>query len=178
MNDLLLVTRAFNFASQRHSKQRRKGEAQEPYINHLAEVALLVTEATKGKDPNLIAAALLHDTIEDTCTTRDELAICFNDDVANLVNEVTDDKTLRKEERKKLQIANASKKTPRAQILKLADKTSNLRSIAKSPPKDWDSLRKTEYIDWALLVVAGLGSVPIELKSHFDAAVEKARNSV
>ena len=91
---------------------------------------------------------------------------------------MTDDKTLRKEERKKLQIANASKKTPRAQILKLADKTSNLRSIAKSPPKDWDSLRKTEYIDWALLVVAGLGSVPIELKSHFDAAVEKARNSV
>ncbi len=86
MTDLLVVTRAFNFASQRHSKQRRKGEAQEPYINHLAEVALLVTEATKGKDPNLIAAALLHDTIEDTCTTRDELAICFNDDVANLVS--------------------------------------------------------------------------------------------
>ena len=178
MNDLLVVTRAFNFASQRHSKQRRKGEAQEPYINHLAEVALLVTEATKGKDPNLIAAALLHDTIEDTCTTRDELAICFNDDVASLVNEVTDDKKLRKEERKKLQIANASKKTPRAQILKLADKTSNLRSIAKSPPKNWDSLRKTEYIDWALRVVAGLGDVPIELKAHFETAVEKERNSV
>ena len=99
MTDLLVVTRAFNFASQRHSKQRRKGEAQEPYINHLAEVALLVAEATRGKDPNLIAAALLHDTIEDTDTTREELATCFNDDIANLVNEATDDKTLRKEER-------------------------------------------------------------------------------
>ena len=178
MNDLLVVTRAFNFASQRHSKQRRKGEAQEPYINHLAEVALLVAEATRGKDPNLIAAALLHDTIEDTYTTREELATCFNDDIANLVNEATDDKTLRKEKRKQLQITNASKKTQRAKILKLADKTSNLRSIANSPPKNWDSLRKTEYIDWALLVVAGLGNVPIELKTHFDAAVKKARNSV
>ena len=178
MNDLLVVTRAFNFASQRHSKQRRKGEAQEPYINHLAEVALLVTEATKGKDPNLIAAALLHDTIEDTETTLEELAICFNDDIADLVNEVTDDKTLRKEERKKLQITNASKKTQRAKILKLADKISNLHSIAKSPPKNWDSLRKAEYIDWALRVVAGLDNVPTELKTHFEAAVEQARNSV
>ncbi len=178
MNDLLLVTRAFNFASQRHSKQRRKGEAQEPYINHLAEVALLVAEATRGKDPNLIAAALLHDTIEDTDTTREELAICFNDDIANLVNEATDDKTLRREERKQLQITNASKKTQRAKILKLADKTSNLRSIANSPPKNWDSLRKTEYIDWALRVVSGLGDFPTELKTHFDQAVEKARNSV
>ena len=178
MNDLLVVARAFNFASQRHSKQRRKGEAQEPYINHLAEVALLVTEATKGKDPNLVAAALLHDTIEDTDTTREQLAICFNYDIANLVNEVTDDKTLLKEERKKLQITTASKKTQRAKILKLADKTSNLRSIAKSPPKNWDSLRKTEYIDWALRVVAGLGDFPTELKTHFDQAVEKARSSV
>jgi len=178
LNDLLLVTRAFNFASQRHSKQRRKGEAQEPYINHLAEVALLVAEATRGKDANLIAAALLHDTIEDTDTTREELAICFNDDIANLVNEATDDKTLRKEKRKQLQITNASKKTQRAKILKLADKTSNLRSIANSPPKNWDSLRKTEYIDWALRVVAGLGDFPTELKTHFDQAVEKARNSV
>ena len=178
MNDLLVVTRAFNFAAQRHSKQRRKGEAQEPYINHLAEVALLVTEATKGKDPNLIAAALLHDTIEDTNTTWEELSVFFNDDIANLVNEVTDDKTLRKEERKKLQITTASKKTHRAKILKLADKTSNLRSIAKSPPKNWDPLRKTEYIDWALRVVVGLGNVPVELKIDFDAAVKKARKSI
>ena len=178
MNDLLVVTRAFNFAAQRHSKQRRKGEAQEPYINHLAEVALLVAEATKGKDPNLIAAALLHDTIEDTNTTWEELSVFFNDDIANLVNEVTDDKTLRKEERKKLQITTASKKTHRAKILKLADKTSNLRSIAKSPPKNWDPLRKTEYIDWALRVVVGLGNVPVELKIDFDAAVKKARKSI
>ena len=178
MNDLLVVARAFNFASQRHSKQRRKGEAQEPYINHLAEVALLVTEATKGEDPNLVAAALLHDAVEDTPTTYEELAAIFNDDIANLVSEVTDDKTLRKAERKKLQITNAPKKSHRARILKLADKTSNLRSIAKSPPEHWDRSRKLEYIEWAIKVVSGLQGVPQTLQDNFDTAVSNARKSI
>ena len=178
MNEIILITQAFYFASKRHSGQKRKGKAEEPYINHLAEVALLVAETTNGKDPNLVAAALLHDTIEDTKTEKSELIDMFDEDIASLVGEVTDDTTLRKEERKAAQIASAPKKTPRAKILKLADKTSNLRSIAKSPPKNWDSLRKTEYIDWAVQVVTGLGDVPTELKVHFDAAVEEARKSI
>ena len=178
MNEIILITRAFYFSSKRHSDQRRKGKAKEPYVNHLAEVAQLVAETTNGKDPNLVAAALLHDTIEDTKTELCELIETFNDDVASLVEEVTDDKTLRKEERKAAQITNAPKKTPRAKIITLADKTSNLRSIAKSPPENWDSIRKTEYIDWAVRVVSGLGDVPMALKAHFDSAVERARKSI
>ena len=177
MNDIILITRAFNFASDRHSGQRRKGQAQEPYVNHLAEVAQLVAEATNGSDPNLVAAALLHDTVEDTQTEPRELATVFNEDVASLVGEVTDDKTLRKEERKAIQIAKAPEKTPRAKILKLADKTSNLRSMAKSPPENWDSVRKAEYIDWATKVVHALGDVPRALKTHFNTAVQKAKEA-
>ena len=178
LNDIVLITRAFNFASSRHSEQRRKGQAQEPYVNHLAEVAELVAETTNGNDANLVAAALLHDTIEDTHTQPNELVTLFNEDIASLVGEVTDDTTLLKAERKKIQIANAPKKSPRAKILKLADKTSNLRSIAKSPPKNWDSSRKAEYINWAVKVVEGLGTVPTGLKSHFEKAAQTARDSI
>ena len=96
MNDAVLITRALHFAAERHSNQRRKGQAQEPYINHLAEVAALVVQATKGEDANLVAAALLHDTIEDTATQPEELASIFNHDVAALVQEVTDNKSLTK----------------------------------------------------------------------------------
>ena len=96
MNNTVLITRALHFAAERHSNQRRKGRAQEPYINHLAEVAELVGHATEGKDANLVVAALLHDTIEDTATLPEELASIFNRDVAELVQEVTDDKSLTK----------------------------------------------------------------------------------
>src|ERR1700680_2447266 len=108
MRDILLISRAWHFAAQRHSTQKRKGEAQEPYINHLAEVAELVATATEGRDANLVAAAVLHDTIEDTATLRGELASIFNADVAELVSEVTDDKTLDKAERKTLQVTHAA----------------------------------------------------------------------
>ena len=111
MNDTVLITRALHFAAERHSNQRRKGRAQEPYINHLAEVAELVGHATEGKDANLVVAALLHDTIEDTATLPEELASIFNRDVAELVQEVTDDKSLTKKSRKDLQITNAPKKS-------------------------------------------------------------------
>src|ERR1700722_10748473 len=97
-----------------------KGAAQEPYINHLLEVATLVAEATEGKDPNLVIAALLHDAIEDCEVPQELIARSFGSDVADLVAEVTDDKTLEKSERKKLQVDGAHKKTDRAKILKLA----------------------------------------------------------
>jgi (p)ppGpp synthase/HD superfamily hydrolase len=124
--------------------QRRKGAAQEPYVTHLLEVAMLVAEATAGADPNLIVAALLHDTIKDQGVTREEIAAQFNDDVADLVVEVTDNKKLPKAERKQLQIKNAPKLTRRAKILKFADKISNLRSLATSPPADWPMQRRIE----------------------------------
>lgn len=178
MNDAILITRAFRFATERHSTQRRKGEAEEPYVNHLAEVADLVAEATQGSDCNLIVAALLHDTIEDTPTKSSELSSLFNDDIAHLVEEVTDDKTLPKEKRKETQVLNAHKKSTRAKLLKIADKTSNLRSIATSPPSNWDTNRKKEYIKWAVNVFEGLQGVSPWLETQFNEALEKAQKTI
>ena len=170
MDDILLIARAWNFAAERHSSQRRKGQVQEPYINHLSEVAELVAMATEGKDANLIAAAILHDTVEDTETLLGELAAVFNEDVAKLVAEVTDDKALSKKVRKHRQVHSASGKSSRAKILKLADKTSNLRSLAKSPPADWSPRRKREYLAWALKVAEGLRGTNAWLEARFDEA--------
>ena len=167
MSDILLIARAWNFSAERHAKQKRKGEAQEPYVNHLAEVAELVAMATEGRDANLVAAAVLHDTVEDTATLPSELASIFNSDIAGLVAEVTDDKKLAKEERKRRQVGLAATKTDRAKILKLADKTSNLRSLAKSPPADWSMQRQREYLDWATAVSQGLRGVSPWLEARF-----------
>src|SRR5712671_1529646 len=156
MRDILLISRAWHFAAQRHTSQRRKGKAQEPYVNHLAEVAELAAMATKGQDANLVAAAVLHDTVEDTSTLPVELVSVFNVDIADLVGEVTDDKKLEKAARKKLQVEHAASKSDRAKSLKLADKTSNLRSLVKSPPIDWNLQRRQKYLDWALEVAKGL----------------------
>ena len=134
MQDMVSVLHAAQTAAQWHVAQKRKGAAGEPYINHLLEVAAMVAEATDGKDPALVIAALLHDAIEDQQIPREIIAEKFGEDVASLVAEVTDDKTLLKPERKRLQIVNAPKKSARAKLLKLADKTSNLNSVADSPP--------------------------------------------
>lgn len=178
MNDILLLARAWNFAAERHADQRRKGHAQEPYINHLAEVAELVAIATEGRDPNLIAAAVLHDSIEDTATLSGELATLFNEDVAQLVAAVSDDKALSKKTRKNLQIRGAPTKSSRAKLLKLADKTSNLRSLAKSPPADWNSERQAEYLGWALKVAEGLRGTNTWLEARFDEAVRQVHRAL
>jgi (p)ppGpp synthase/HD superfamily hydrolase len=174
MGTILLISRAWHFSAQRHASQRRKGRAQEPYVNHLAEVAELVATATEQQqDANLVAAAVLHDTVEDTATLLTELASVFNADIANLVAEVTDDKSLEKAVRKKLQVEHAAAKSERAKIIKLADKTSNLRSILKSPPENWDLQRRQEYLDWALDVAKGLRGVNVWLEAQFDEAAEQ-----
>jgi (p)ppGpp synthase/HD superfamily hydrolase len=173
VNDVLLISRAWNFASQRHVAQKRKGKAQEPYVNHLAEVAELVANATDGRDANLVAAAVLHDTVEDTATLTAELESVFNSDIANLVAEVTDDKSLEKTVRKRLQVERAATKSERAKIIKLADKTSNLRSLLKSPPDDWSLQRRREYLDWALEVASGLRGANAWLEAQFDEAAEQ-----
>jgi (p)ppGpp synthase/HD superfamily hydrolase len=171
------LARAFDFAARRHVHQRRKGEAAEPYVNHLAEVAALLAEATGGDDPVLLIASLLHDTIEDQDVTRDEIAAAFGPEVADLVVEVTDDKSLPKVERKRLQVETTPKKTERAKLLKLADKTSNLRAIVHSPPQ-WPLQRQREYVDWAERVVAGCRGASPMLERLFDAAAAQAREAV
>jgi GTP diphosphokinase / guanosine-3',5'-bis(diphosphate) 3'-diphosphatase len=162
------ILAAAHFAAQRHATQKRKGEAGEPYINHLIEVAELVACSSNVLDTNLVMAAFLHDTVEDTGVTPQELERRFGDDVASLVMEVTDDKSLPKEMRKELQVKNAHKKSPRAQTLKLADKISNLRSLLSSPPANWTQERKRQYFEWARDVISGLTSPNPSLKAEFD----------
>jgi GTP diphosphokinase / guanosine-3',5'-bis(diphosphate) 3'-diphosphatase len=141
------VLRAADAVARWHVHQRRKGAAEEPYINHLLEVATLVAEASDGKDPDLVIAALLHDAIEDQEVPRSVIAESFGEDVAKLVEEVTDDKSLEKQERKRRQVEHAPEKSDRAKIIKLADKTSNLRAIAASP--------RLDYVKWSCEVARG-----------------------
>ena len=178
MDEVLLLTRAFAFAAEKHTGQRRKGAKEEPYVNHLAEVAHLLAVAVQGRDANLIAAGLLHDTLEDTKTTRAELVAAFNEDIADLVGEVTDDKSLPKQERKRLQVEHAPSRTDRAKMLKLADKTSNLRGIVASPPAGWSIERRLEYVRWSRDVVTGLRGVHPWLESQFDEAAEAAERAL
>ena len=166
--DLVLVARAADFAARAHVDQRRKGAKEEPYLNHLAEVAALLAEA--GADGPLVAAGWLHDTIEDCGVTQDALADLFGEEVASLVRDVTDDKSLDKAERKRLQIENAAGKGAKAKCLKIADKTSNLRALCVTPPADWSSARIDEYLAWASNVVAGCRGVNATLEAGFDAA--------
>lgn len=168
--DVVLLAKAIDFAARKHKDQRRKGAAAEPYVNHPAEVARLVAEATDGNDAVLVLGAVLHDTIEDTETTRQELEIEFGLEVAALVVELTDDKSLPKARRKELQEEHAPHRSLRARMIKLADKTSNLRSLATSPPTDWDERRMREYFDWASRVVAGCRGVNARLEAAFDEA--------
>ena len=131
----------------------RKGAAQEPYIVHVKEVAELVT--AWGGSESAIAAAWLHDTVEDCPPTSfAEIELEFGSEVAGIVREMTDDKSLPKAERKKLQIMNAAKKSDSACLIKLADKSSNVAAIGSSPPVDWSAERKREYVAWARIVIA------------------------
>jgi guanosine-3',5'-bis(diphosphate) 3'-pyrophosphohydrolase len=170
MQPLISVTHALELAAVKHTDQRRKGARGEPYINHLAEVARLLADATGGGDAVLIAAGLLHDTIEDTDTSYAEIEAAFGAEVADLVQEVTDDKSLPKQERKRLQVEKAPGKSPRAKLIKIADKISNLRALLRTPPADWSLTRKRDYFDWAAAVVAGCRGFNPALDQAFDQA--------
>jgi (p)ppGpp synthase/HD superfamily hydrolase len=173
-----LVACAARFAAEKHADQRRKGFRRQPYFNHLAEVADLLAEATAGDDAALIAAGFLHDTIEDTATTADELRDLFGDDILSLVLEVTDDKSLPKLERKRLQIEMTPKKSRRARLLKMADATSNVRTLEIDPPTDWGTDRMLDYIVWAEQVIASCRGLNAFLETTFDNAAVTARASV
>ena len=159
--------RALAFASRKHSQQRRKDADASPYINHpIALVSILTLEAGIN-DRDTLCAALLHDTIEDTDTSVDELVETFGGSVASLVQEVTDDKRLPKAERKLRQVEHAAHLSPKARALKLADKIANLRDVADSPPVKWSLARRQEYFDWAKQVVDHIPEPPANLLSLF-----------
>ena len=176
-SDLLRVLRAAEMAADWHVGQRRKGAAQEPYINHLLEVARLVGEATGGADGDLVIAALLHDAIEDCEVSGDTIEAAFGADVRALVEAVTDDKSLPKAVRKQAQVDLAPGKPVRAKLLKLADKTSNLRAMAASPPANWTVARRLEYVGWARAVVDGVRGSHAGLAAAFDAAAAVAERA-
>jgi guanosine-3',5'-bis(diphosphate) 3'-pyrophosphohydrolase len=175
---LRLVSEAADFAARRHSGMQRKGRGNEPYVNHLAEVANLLSAATEGADAELVAAGWLHDTIEDTETTREELAGIFGERVAALVVEVTDDMTLPKPERRQRQIADAPKKSPGAKLIKVADKTNNLRARIMPGPNQDERQELIAYLNWAEKVVAGCRGVNAMLDRIFDETANAARSTL
>jgi (p)ppGpp synthase/HD superfamily hydrolase len=177
MNNWVAVLRAADVAARWHVHQKRKGAAQEPYINHLLEVASLVADATHGDNQNVVIAALLHDAIEDQEVPVEIISREFGDGVAALVEEMTDDKTLEKAHRKRIQVETSHTKSHDAKIIKLADKISNLRAIALSPP-DWSVKRRLEYIHWAREVVQGLRGTSPLLEEKFDRAADQAEAAV
>jgi GTP diphosphokinase / guanosine-3',5'-bis(diphosphate) 3'-diphosphatase len=168
--DIGLVIRAVEFAARKHRMQRRKDSDASPYINH--PIALMHVLCVDGGiiDPLILAAAALHDTIEDTETTEAELRTTFGEEIAQIVVEMTDDKSLPKEVRKRLQIENAHRMSREGALVKLSDKICNLRDAAVNPPLGWSVERRIEYFDWAKAVVDGLPRVSEYLLAKFDAA--------
>ncbi len=174
-NDLRKLIQAINFAAKKHSSQKRKGADGEPYINHPLEVLNLLTGVGKVEDFNILIAAVLHDTIEDTETTKAEITELFGVEVCEMVLELTDDKSLPKVERKHLQIEHAPHISVGAKQIKLCDKISNIRDVLENPPDGWSDERRSEYVNWGEKVVAGLRGSNKNLEKAFDELAEKAK---
>ena len=169
-SELALLLKALAFAAHKHRDQRRKDPEASPYINHPIALADVLVNEGGVTDFEVLCAALLHDTVEDTATTPEELAEAFGARIAGIVAEVTDDTRLPKAERKRLQVEHARRLSPQARLVKLADKICNLRDVALRPPASWDLARRREYFDWAKQVVDGLRGVHPTLEGAFDAA--------
>ena len=168
--ELALLLKALAFAAHKHRDQRRKDAQASPYINHPIALADVLVNEGGVTDVEVLCAALLHDTVEDTATTHEELVDAFGSRIARIVAEVTDDKALPKAERKRLQIEHAARLSPEAKRVKLADKICNLRDVASQPPAHWDLPRRREYFDWAKSVVDRLRGVDARLEEAFDRA--------
>ncbi len=178
LEGLRLVSEAADLAARRHSGMQRKGRGNEPYINHLAEVANLLSIATEGADAELVAAGWLHDTIEDTETTHRELAEKFGERAAAFVVEVTDDMTLPKDERRRRQVVEAPRKSPGAKLIKIADKISNIRARILPRPNQDERDDLIDYLAWAEKVVQGCRGINAVLDRTFDETVDVARSSL
>ena len=169
---------ATGFSAWKHTGQLRKGEGDIPYIHHPVEVAAILSEAGAIEDIELLQAALLHDTVEDTDTKPEDIESQFGARVCSIVLEVSDDRSLQKHERKAAQIAHAPHISTAAQTLKLADKISNVFDVAFSTPVDWSAERQLAYFDWAAQVVAGLRGCNGALEALFDEQVAKSRAAI
>jgi len=173
--NVVTLLAALEFAADKHRNQRRKDAKASPYVNHLIAVARILAAEGGVDDEAALVAAVLHDTVEDTDTTFEELTIRFGATVSALVREMTDDKSLPKAVRKQHQIDHAPGASALAKQLKIADKIANIRDIVSTPPADWSRERKLDYFAWAEQVVAGCRGVNPELERAFDEAVAMAR---
>ncbi len=170
MDDLARFIKATDFAAFKHRAQRRKDAEASPYINHPLALANVLKVEAGVDEVDVLIAAILHDTVEDTQTTLEELTREFGAKIAGIVAEVTDDKTLPKPERKRLQVVKAPKSSREAKLVKLADKICNLRDVAGSPPAHWPLERRQAYFEWAKDVIAGLRGTHEKLERLFDEA--------
>jgi guanosine-3',5'-bis(diphosphate) 3'-pyrophosphohydrolase len=168
--DLGLLLHALALAAHKHRDQRRKGADASPYINHPIAVANVLVNEGGVRDTDVLCAALLHDTLEDTLTSAAELLTEFGPAITAIVREVSDDRTLPQEMRKRLQVEHAPSLSRAAKLVKLADKICNLRDIDVTPPRDWTLERKQRYFDWARAVVDGLRGINPALEAAFDEA--------
>ena len=171
-----LLLKALHYSADKHRNQRRKDEQATPYINHPIDVVDVLWRIGQVRHIPTLAAAVLHDTIEDTSATADEVRRLFGDEVTKLVMEVTDDKSLPYAVRKQLQIEHAPILSTEAKQIKLADKICNDYDISHSPPKNWSQQRLTEYLDWSEKVVAGLRGANLAMETYFDDVLRDARN--
>jgi guanosine-3',5'-bis(diphosphate) 3'-pyrophosphohydrolase len=168
--DTRLLIDALAFAAEKHRTQRRKDPGASPYINHPIALARLLSIEGRIRDAKVLAAAVLHDTLEDTHTTYEELHERFGPMIAGIVREVTDDKSLAAAERKRLQIEHAGELSRRARLVKLADKTSNLRDLTHNAPPEWSLQRRRDYFDWAKRVIDKIRGTNKKLERAFDDA--------
>jgi GTP diphosphokinase / guanosine-3',5'-bis(diphosphate) 3'-diphosphatase len=177
-----LVLKAATFAADGHRRQRRKDEDASPYINHPLTVAFLVADVGGISDPEVLAAALLHDVIEDVPKNEDErkalveeVRSAFGETILRYVLEVTDDKSLEKMERKQHQVAHASELSTGAVAIKLGDKIANVTDVTTNPPADWNLEQRKEYLDWAEAVVDNCPKTNAALESRFREVLAKGR---
>jgi len=172
-SDLRLLLKALTFAADKHRDQRRKDAKASPYINHPIALADVLVNEGGVTDVEVLCAALLHDTIEDTETTPEELEQAFGPRIAAIVLEVTDNKMLKRVTRKRMQVEHAARASRQAQLVKLADKICNLRDVASHPPAGWDLKRRREYFDWAREVIDRQRGAHPALEAAFDAALAR-----
>jgi guanosine-3',5'-bis(diphosphate) 3'-pyrophosphohydrolase len=177
-DDLSLILKAFKFAASKHRHQRRKDEEASPYINHLIAVAETLWVVGKIREAATMAAGILHDVIEDTDTSPEELEREFGPEICGIVSELTDDKELPKLVRKRLQIEHAAYLSTPARYVKIADKISNLDDMIHSPPAGWSLARREEYVLWAGKVIDGVRGCNQALERCFDRLFAEAMEAI
>jgi guanosine-3',5'-bis(diphosphate) 3'-pyrophosphohydrolase len=175
---LALVLAALRFAAGKHRNQRRKGEDGSPYLHHCVEVADALAAVGGVGDPEVLGAAVLHDTLEDTDTTPAELERHFGERVRRLVEEVSDDRSLPRDRRRALQVERAPALSREARLIKLADKICNVGDVARTPPVGWSVERCREYVEWTARVIEGCRGASPALEELYDRTLGEARETL